>query len=125
MRRHCRIRRRPPITGYAGQRLHALEFPLIAESTRSCNTAPAAAVHAGAVRGDGVVGEAQHQAAVAGVGDNQVGAASGHHHRGPALARRGNRRHEGAFVARLGEQVGLSADAEASVLGQRGAGGNR
>ncbi len=81
--------------------------------------------HAILVRTQSVVRKTHHQPAEPCVGDYQVGAASSHHHRRAAFARRDDRGHERAFVARLHEQIGRTADAESSVEGERSAGGNR
>ena len=69
-----------------------------------------------------VLGVAQHQAAEALVGNDQVGAAAGDADRRAALAGGGEGRDECLLVARLGKEIGRSADAEPGVAGERSAG---
>ena len=71
-----------------------------------------------------VVGEAQHQAAEAPVGNDQVGAAAGDTNIGATLPGGGRGRDERLLVARFGEEVGRSSNAESGVGGKRSVGGN-
>ena len=71
-----------------------------------------------------VLGVAQHQAAEALVGNDQVGAAAGDTDRGAAFPRGGEGRDERLLVAGLGKEIGRSADAEPGIAGERSVGGN-
>ena len=71
-----------------------------------------------------VLGIAQHQAAEALVGNDQVGAAAGDADLGAALPRGFHRRDECLLVARFGKEIRRSADAESGIAGERSTGGN-
>ena len=96
----------------------------MAKSTRSCKTAPASAMHAAVGGQQAVAAIAQHDAAKAGVGNDQVGAAADHHGFHAARARDTEGGDERLDAAGFGIEVGGTADAEARIAGERGAFGN-
>ena len=74
-----------------------------------------------AVARESMRGEAQHQAAVTAIGDNEVGAAADHHAgeaHGAGEAAGGD---EGVLILGLGIEIGRAADGEARIPGERGA----
>jgi len=111
-------------SGYAGKRLEPLESPVVGEIHQVLKHRARAGRHARAGGLQGVLHVAQHQAAEALVGDDQVGAAACNTDRRAALPGSRYSRHERRLIARLREEVRRAADGEPGIAGERGTGAN-
>ena len=110
--------------GDAGERFEALEGVTVGEIDQVLKHGAGAGGDARAIGVERVGGVAQHEAAEALVGNDQVGAAADDTDGRTAFAGGGKGRDECLLVAGLGKEIGGSADTEPGIAGERSAGGN-